>query len=150
MKKIILVVCACLLLAGCDIVTDKGDYKEGVYTGYITDEYNNEKNTAMAVIVVDSNGKIINVYLDSTYTKNDVVTTKKALGHDYAMQSLNPNASGEWYEQIEKLEAKIIEKQGLSEITLDEDGYTDTVSGCTIIINSLYKSVEQALTQAKK
>ena len=42
------------------------------------------------------------------------------------------------------------ENQGLDGIELDSDGYTDTVSGCTIKIDALYEALEDALNQAKK
>ena len=44
----------------------------------------------------------------------------------------------------------VVENQGLEGIELDSDGYTDTVSGCTIKIDALYEALEDALEQAKK
>lgn len=147
--KYLLCVFALILLAGCS----KG-YKEGVYTGTSVDSYGGQENTASAVVTVDSEGKITKVYLDTTYTytNNDGVivnTTKKALRDDYNMMS-NPNASGEWYVQVGKLEEAVIDNQGIEFLNLDEDGYTDAVSGCTIKIDALYAALDDALEQAKK
>ena len=116
------------LLSGCS----KG-YTEGVYTGTAIDTYGGQSNTATAIVTVDSNGKITDVDLDTTYKKDGVSTTKKTLGSDYGMYG-NPYGSqvGEWYEQVEALEENVVENQGLSGIKLDDEGYTDTVSGCTI------------------
>ena len=155
MKKILVGLLALTLLVGCDLTTGTAKYKEGTYKGSIEDNYNNQNNTATAEITIDKDGKITKVFLDTTYTTNQgLVTTKKDLGADYGMKKGNGAGYGsaeyEWYEQIEALENKIVENQGLDNITLDEDGYTDTVSRCTIKIDALYKAVENALKQAKK
>lgn len=144
-KTLLIGTLAIILLSGCE----KG-YKEGVYTGSASDTYGGQDNTATAIVTVDASGKITDVELDTTYTKDGVQTTKKNLGTDYQMKELNPNAAGEWYEQAESLEKKVIENQGLDGIKLDEEGYTDTVSGCTIKIDALYKALESALKEARK
>ncbi|MGN1324332.1 MAG: FMN-binding protein [Bacilli bacterium] len=154
MKKILsglLVIALCLALVGCG----EGKYKEGTYEGSVTDNYGGEENTATAKVEVDKNGKISSVYLDTTYTKDGISTTKKALKDNYGMKSVSANmgkieGGKEWYEQAEALEKAVVEKQGIDFITLDKDGKTDAVSGCTIKIEALYKALEQALNKAKK
>lgn len=149
MKKALcgaLALVALLGVTGCEKVES---YKEGTYEGSVVDSYNNEGNIATAKVVIDSDGKIKSVYLDTTYTVDGVETTKKTLGNDYNMQTYNPAASGEWFEQVEKLEKAIVENQGVDFLNLDEEGYTDAVSGCTIIIDALVAAVEDALDQAK-
>lgn len=147
MKKlgIILLASICLLgIAGCEKVA-KGQYKEGTYEASTADTYNGENNTATAKVIVNSEGKIESVYLDTTYNGS----TKKTLGDDYNMKKYNPEASGEWYEQVTKLETAIVENQGVSFITLDSEGKTDTVSGCTINISALVEAAGNAIDQAK-
>lgn len=144
MKKLLIGLCAlvCVVtVCGCE----KVGYKEGTYNGSAIDNYGGEENTATAKVVVNSEGKIESVYLDTTYGE----TTKKELGNDYNMKTYNPAAAGEWFEQVEKLEAAIVENGGTDFITLDEDGKTDAVSGCTIVINALVEAVDNALEQAK-
>lgn len=145
-KILIISLIGVLLLTGCS----KG-YAEGIYTGSAVDNYGGQNNTATAIVTIDSNGKITDVYLDTTYTKDGVETTKKALGTDYGMYG-NPYGSqvGEWYQQVEALEEAIVNSGGLDGIKLDSDGYTDTVSGCTIKIDALYEAVQDALKQAQK
>ncbi len=46
---------------------------------------------------------------------------------------------GEWYTQVEALEKNVVDNQGLDKVKLNDDGYTDTVSGCTIKIELLLK-----------
>lgn len=146
-KRICLIgVIGLCLLSGCS----KG-YTEGVYTGTAIDNYGGQSNTATAVVTINSDGKITDVNLDTTYTKDGVKTTKKALGSNYGMYG-SPYGSqvGEWYEQVEALENNVLDNQGLDGIKLDSDGYTDTVSGCTIKIDALYEALQDALNQAKK
>ncbi len=145
-KIIVLGMASLLLLGGCS----KG-YKEGVYTGTATDSYGGQDNTATATVTVDSNGKITSVELDTTYTKDGVKTTKKALGSEYGMYN-NPYGStiGEWDTQVKALEDYIVKNQGIDSLKLDEDGKTDAVSGCTIKIDALYEAASNALKQAKK
>lgn len=146
MKKVKYLICvfALVLLVGCS-----NGYKEGEYTGTAVDSYGGQENTASAKITIDSEGNITDVYLDTTYTTADgVKTTKKTLGDDYNMKSY-PSAAGEWYEQVEKLEQAVIDNQGINFLNLDEDGYTDAVSGCTIKIDALYEALVDALEKAK-
>ena len=145
MKKLgilFVAIVAIFVVAGCEKVTK---YKEGTYTGSVIDTYNNENNIATAKIEINSKGKIESVYLDTTYQG----TTKKTLKDDYNMKKFKSDAAGEWYEQVEKLEKAIVEKNGVDFLNLNDDGKTDVVSGCTIKIDALVKAVEAALAQAK-
>lgn len=145
MKKIFICLVSALCLfgiAGCEKVET---YKEGIYEGSAIDTYNNENNTATAKITVDSNGRITDVYLDTTYNGS----TKKELGDDYNMKKYNSSAAGEWYEQVEKLEKAVIDNQGIDFLNLDDEGYTDAVSGCTIKVDALYAALSDALKKAK-
>ena len=148
MKKSFLIVMALIAIVfvgGCEKVSD-GLYVEGTYEGTAIDTYGGEENLASAKIEVDSNGHITSVYLDTEYRGS----TKKTLGDDYNMKTYNPSAAGEWYEQVSKLEKAIVDNQGIDFITLDSEGHTDTVSGCTIKIDALYEALSKALESAKK
>lgn len=150
MKKVLSLLLVTVLLTGCG---SKG-LKEGIYEGSAVDNYGGEENTATAKITVDENGKITDVYLDTTYTKDGVETTKKTLGNDYGMKATSANkgvieGGAEWFEQVEALEQAVIDNQGIDFLNVDEDGYTDAVSKCTIKIDALYKALEDALNKAK-
>ena len=125
------------VFVGCE----KVGFKEGTYNGTAIDTYGGEENTATAKVVINSEGKIESVYLDTTYGE----TTKKALGYDYNMKVYYPSAVGEWFEQVEKLEAAIVENQGTEFLMLDKNGKTDAVSGCTIQISALVKAEDSVL-----
>lgn len=152
MKKLVfgLLCLSVILLTGCSVNLENGKYKEGTYEGTAVDNYGGTTNTASAKITVDDTGKIASLFIDTTYTTDaGVVTTKKQLKYDYKMKEYNPSAAGEWFEQIEALEKTIVDNQGVDNITLDSDGYTDAVSGCTIKIDAIMNAVNDALTKAK-
>ena len=137
---------ACLLLSlfvftGCEKV-ENGNYKEG-------NNYGGSKSMATAVVYVDQNGMIKSVFLDTVYSKDSVLTTKKTLGDDYNMKP-GSEAKKEWYEQVNLIETKVIENQDISFIKLNEDGKTDTIAGVTMKVNALYEALNNALTKAKK
>lgn len=148
MKKIFLslvAVAMVFVISGCEKV-ELGKYVQGTYEGTTIDNYGGEENMAIATIVVNNEGKIESVNLDTTYKES----TKKELRDDYNMKTYNPNAAGEWYEQVEALEKAIVEHQGLDFLKLNAEGKTDVVSGCTIKIDALVKASQIALEKAAK
>ena len=151
MKKLmILLLVTTLTITGCEKVSD--GYKEGTYKGEAIDNYGGEENIATAEVTVDSNGKIVSVVLDTTYTKDGVKTTKKTLGSGYGMKIGNSDygiSNLEWDEQIKLLEQFVVDNNGIDKIKLDSDSKTDAVSGCTIKIDDLYKALENAIEKAK-
>ena len=157
MKKILIYSMFILLLviSGCTPV-ETGSYKAGTYYGTAIDSYGDENNTATALVYVNSDGVIESVFLDTTYTKDGVVTTKKTLGSEYGMKGVSESignipGGAEWYEQVNTLENKVVEEQGLEWLTWSdkEKTITDSVSGVTIKINALVEALSNALNQAK-
>lgn len=155
-KMFICLVCMMLVvLTGCEKV-EQGSYKEGTYMGYDEFVSYDVPYVTTAVVYVDSNGMIKSCYIDSTYTKDNAVTTKKVLGDDYGMKSTSENigvipGGAEWYEQIEVIEKKVIEEQGLDWVKWQDDEKTklDSISGVTISADSYINALTQALNQAK-
>lgn len=160
MKKFLtlcLVMAGLFVITGCEKVEEKGNYKEGTYFGsYQYESYGNYVTTA--VVYVDSNGVIKSVYLDSTYNKDGVNTTKKTLGDAYGMKETSANignipGGAEWYEQAKKIEDKVVSEQGLDWVKWSDDAKTkldvDTISGVTITADSYIKAIDSALSQAK-
>lgn len=134
--------------AGCEKVNE-GNYKEGTYYGSYVDNYGGSNTVASAVVYVDASGMIKSVFLDTVYSKDDVLTTKKTLGDAYNMKPAS-EVGKEWYEQVNLIEAKVIENQEISFIKLDSDGKTDAIAGVTMKVNALYNALEDALKDAKK
>lgn len=140
------------ILTGCEkIVT--GDYKEGTYMGSDIYESYGKKYATTAVIYVDSNGAIKSCYIDSTYIKDDVNTTKKVLGDNYGMKETSNSigvipGGAEWYEQVKVIEDKVVSEQGLDWVNVNNDKL-DSVSGVTISAGTYIRAIQNALDQAK-
>lgn len=154
MRKIF-VIGVLLFMTGCSVesISEVGNYKEGTYLGFSIDS--TETYTSFVVLNVTENGKIDSIYIDVTYPNGDTYSTKKIIGDDYGMKSTSAgfgviDGGAEWYEQVNTLEKKIIEEQGLDWLVFNEDETTtDSVSGVTIKVNGLYEAISNALTQAK-
>ncbi len=161
MKKfhsILFVLLVFFCISGCEKATKVGSYKEGTYQGSVTFESSGLKYVATAVIYVDTKGLIQSCYIDSTYTKDGVNTTKKTLRDDYGMKATSENmgvieGGAEWYEQVEQIEKKVVEEQGLDWVKWTDDTKTkldlDTISGVTISANTYIEAVSKAIEQAK-
>lgn len=158
MKKILLsfvAVIGLITMVGCEKVS-KGEYKEGTYFGSVEFDSYGEKYVTTAVVYVDENGLIKSVFIDSTYNKDDVTTTKKVLKDAYGMKETSktmgviPNGA-EWYEQVEVIEKKIVEEQNLDWVKWSDTEKTklDSISGVTISANTYIEAVEKALSNAK-
>ena len=161
MKKFLtlcLVMAGLFVITGCEKVEEKGNYKEGTYFGSYQYESYGAQYVTTAVIYVNNGGVIKSVYLDSTYTKDGVNTTKKTLGDAYGMKETSANignipGGAEWYEQAKSIEDKVVSEQGLDWVKWSDDAKTkldvDTISGVTITADSYIKAIDSALSQAK-
>ena len=158
MKKALIVMFALIgmfMFTGCEKV---GKYREGTYFGYDSYESYGTNYVTTAVIYVGGDGMIKTVYIDSTYNKDGVNTTKKSLGDNYGMKETSANigniaGGAEWYEQVAKIEEKVVSEQGLDWVKWSDDAKTkldvDTISGVTISSDSYINAVSKALSQAK-
>ena len=161
MKQGLLVLGGFFLLLGCEPVDDNdvatGDYEPGMYTGYHVQEEGPYAGVATAVVFVDENGAIAEVYLDATHLVGDEMPhSKKALGDDYNMRPTSEEigaipGGAEWDEQAEAVEEKIVAEQGLDWVSYDDEDEVDVdaVSGATMIITELVEAAEEALEKAR-
>ena len=150
MKKILAVLVLVLFVTGCEAVAS-GNYKPGNYLG--SKEYTSYGKTYVvtALVNVDDDGKIDNVFVDTTYqTSAGVITTKKVLGDAYGMAKTEDDL--EWYEQLKLIEEKVVAEQGIDWLVYSDDAKTktDTVAGVTITVDAYQAAISNALEQAKK
>ena len=181
MKKVLAVGLAGLMAVGfaaCSSSNDSGknedtnkDAVATAKTGYAIsseikeDEYNKsetalEIDSVCAAVLVDADGKIIDVKIDEAQTKPDLkkdngdvsdLRTKLEKKEDYGMKSASPIGK-EWYEQVEAFEAWAKGKTAEEvKAGIGEDGYAsdaDLKAGCTIYANGFAivtaKAVENA------
>lgn len=156
--KYVFVIFALCCVCGCEKAKHTGIYKEGTYYGIVPFTSYKENYVTTAVIYVDHYGDIKSCFIDSTYVKDGVKTTKKALRDDYGMKETSNNmgvleGGREWYEQVEAIEEKVLEEQGLDWVKWTDQQKTkldlDVISGVTISADTYIEAVSKALEQAK-
>ena len=181
MKKILAVGLAGLMAVGfaaCSGSKDsttpddtKTDATATAKTGYaisseIKDDEYNKSETALeidsvcAAVLVDADGKIIDVKIDEAQTKPDLkkdngdvsdLRTKLEKKEDYGMKSSSPIGK-EWYEQVEAFEAWAKGKTAEEvKAGIGEDGYAsdaDLKAGCTIYANGFATVTAKAVENA--
>ena len=132
----------------------------------IKDDEHNKSATALeidsvaAAVLVDADGKIIDVKLDEAQTKPDLtkdngnvsdLRTKLDKKEDYGMKSTSPIGK-EWYEQVAAFEAWAKGKTA-DEVKagVDDTGYAsdaDLKAGCTIYAGGFTSVVAKAIANA--
>ena len=181
MKKVLAVGLAGLMAVGfaaCSSSNDSGknedtnkDAVATAKTGYAIsseikeDEYNKsetalELDSVCAAVLVDADGKIIDVKIDEAQTKPDLkkdngdvsdLRTKLEKKEDYGMKSTSPIGK-EWYEQVEAFEAWAKGKTAEEvKAGIGEDGYAsdaDLKAGCTIYANGFATVTAKAVENA--
>lgn len=118
--------------------------KNGKYT--VNAEEYDESGYLATVTVTISDGKVASVRIDDM-DKNK--KSKKSLSESggYGMKEKG-KAQGEWHEEIALLE-KELEKNGAKDITVNAEGKTDAISGCTISVSKYIDLYNKALEKAK-
>ena len=166
MKKVLALGLAGILAVGFAACSNSGASEEGkddaatAKTGFAVisqikdDEYNKsatalEINSVAAAVLVDAEGKVIDVKIDEAQTKPDLtkndgnvddLRTKLAKQGDYGMKNASP-IQKEWYEQVAAFEAWAKGKTA-DEIKAsygDDMAATDAdlKAGCTITISGI-------------
>ena len=121
----------------------------------------------VAAVMLDANGKIIDVVVDSIQLKaeidangaivtdlNTAFQTKREKGKDYGMVAYGSTPIGkEWYEQVDFFEEYCKGKTAseVSEIVLKDQTATDgtILAGCTIKVENIIKAIVRACENAK-
>ncbi|MGN1328157.1 MAG: hypothetical protein ACI4V4_00485 [Eubacterium sp.] len=181
MKKIIAVGLASVLAVSFAACSNGGDAAEettaageaaaaAAKTGYsVISSISDVEDTTLtidsvcAAVLVDADGKIIDVKIDEAQTKPDLATndgtvdeaglrTKLEKLEDYGMKGVSPIGK-EWYEQIDAFEAWAKGKTA-DEVTagVGEDGYAsdaDLKAGCTIHVSDIATAVANAVNNAQ-
>lgn len=179
MKKILAVGLAGVLAVGFAACSNGGsdepaktDETAAAKTGYaiyseIKDDEYNKSETALeidsvcAAVLVDAEGKLIDVKIDEAQTKPDLtkdngdvadLRTKLQKKGDYGMKGASPIGK-EWFEQVDAFQAWAKGKTA-EEIKagIGEDGYpvdADLKAGCTIYAGGFSSVVAKAMEDAK-
>jgi hypothetical protein len=91
-------------------------------------------NAANVNWTTDANGLVeLNEAGDAPATK---FLTKDVSKDNYGMQKASSlNANGEWYKQAQRIEAFLLENQGLDDVTVKDDNKTDDITNVTMKVN---------------
>lgn len=143
---VLLVLLSTIVLIGC---TGKSKLHDGEFTAFKYAGEEAASDLTWVTVTVDK-GEVVSYYIDVLQYKNGefLEKSKKELGSEYGMVVASPIGK-EWFEQAEVIEAAFL-KDGPSELSLDEGGYIDGLSGATIK-GATYKEVAlAALALAKE
>ncbi|WP_442603328.1 FMN-binding protein [Paenibacillus sp. KN14-4R] len=122
-----------------------GPYKDGAYHAEQAAFTDGWKYTVDMTVL---NGNIVAVNWNGV--NKDGGDDKKTLDKagKYGMKE-KAKAQGEWYEQAEKAEQFLMEKQDPKAIALKGDGKTDAISGVSITVKDFFELAAEALKNAK-
>ena len=145
MKKyiswLILVGCLFSLLIGC---SSQG-YKDGVYRAEASEYYHGWKESVEITIV---GGNIDKVSWDAVSNDPNIPIGKKQYSKSGLYGMLVGAAIDEWCDQAKAAEDYIL-AYGL-DFSVDDGGYTDAITGCTVQVDTLAILAKKCLEQAQK
>jgi len=154
MKKLLTFLFAAFLLIGVAACNGERTYAaDGEYTAFDIHTHYNGSPMITEVTVTIENDEITGYYIDALQSSlgEDGVTwnakTKKELGDDYGMVERG-DATLEWYEQAELIEAYWLEN-GADSVTTDSEGTIDNVADVTISDGGYSDLAVEAVQQAK-
>ena len=121
----------------------RGELQDGLYCTE-ADEYVDGYKEYIAMYV---NGGHI-VWLNWNAISEDGSESKKSLGNSYGMRAKS-GIGAEWYEQAQAFEDYVIQNQGVDELLTDDDGTTDAISGCTMMVSEAVEMTAEIIEIAK-
>ena len=126
----------------------KGPYKDGFYRAE-ADDFDANSGWKGTVDITVVGGNIVAANWNAVHKDGGDDKKTASIKGDYGMKAKG-NASAEWHEQAEKVEAYLIKTQDPKKIEYsDNEGHTDAISGATIHVNEFFTLAEKALANAK-
>jgi major membrane immunogen (membrane-anchored lipoprotein) len=124
--------------------TERGPYRDGVYSAEGAD-FEHEWKDRVNVTVVG--GHIVAAYWNP-YNENGADKYVESLEGRYPMVA-SGGAQAPWHEQADLLVAELLESQDPASVSWDDEGYSDAVSGVSIIVAAFFELADQALAHAR-
>ena len=121
-------------------------YRDGVYTAQLAEFASNGWKDTMEVTI--ENGEIVKINWDAIYKDDSIPIRKKQYSKSGLYGMLAAGAVGEWYDQAVAAEQFVLEN-GVEALSVNADGYTDAVAGCTIHVSDFEKLLLECLHQAE-
>lgn len=125
-----------------ETAVEAGSYQDGVYYAE-ADEFSNGWKEIVALKV--EGGKIVDVEWNALPEAGGLDKKNFDKAGKYGMKE-KAGAQAEWWEQVEKAEAYLLEVQDPAAIPYnEEDGKTDAIAGVSIHVNGLVELAQKAL-----
>ncbi len=146
----------CLTFVGCmkkddgkDMISNGSDtiavtYKDGEYD--VADKTYDDQGYKDTVKVVIKNGKLYSVDCDA---ESKTGGTKKDHSESGQYDMKAGGAQYDWHEEIAKFENHVVNK-GIESIQLNNDGKTDSITGCTITVKHYIDLIKEPMNKAKE
>lgn len=154
MKKLLILVVLLTAFAGFAFANGQGEsarpeggFEDGIYFAQ-EDSFSERTGWKYMVTLWVEDGQITDVEWNGANSKAGTDKITRSKSGEYGMVE-NGGAIAPWWEQAEAAEEYLMEVQDPRQMDLDDDGYTDAVSGVTIHINELQELAIKALDQGK-
>lgn len=128
--------------APADTDVTSAEYANGVY--YAEGDFDAKSGWKEIVALEVQDGKITSVNWNGLHKDGGIDKKTSSIQGKYGMKEKG-NAQSEWYEQAEKMEQFLLEKQDPKEIAVKQDGKTDAISGVTFNVSGFTELVDKAL-----
>ncbi|MDR0269204.1 FMN-binding protein [Paenibacillus sp.] len=122
--------------------SDSGSYKDGTY--FAEGAMDEKSGWQPYVVLTVESGKITQANWNYVSAKGGPDKKAADKAGNYGMKAAG--GSSEWYEQAEKTEQFLIEKQDPAAIEVKGDGTTDAISGVSVHVKEFTSLAEQALS----
>lgn len=143
-----------MLIATLTLFTACGQKEDPAAATYVDGEYYAEmpdfddKGWKDNITVTITDGKISSVVLNSK-NKDTAVGDKLTAVKNGQYDMKAAGAKADWDEQAKAIGDYLVANQGTGNVTFDEEGKSDAISGATIHYNQFFDLFNQALEQAK-
>ncbi len=124
--------------------TGSATYKDGEYEA--AEAKFDDQGYKDTVKVVIKNGKLYSVDCDAE-SKGGGTKKDHSESGQYNMKA--GGAQHHWHEEIALFENHVVNK-GLESVQLTNEGRTDTVTGCTIVVKEYVDLIKEAMEKTKK
>lgn len=119
---------------------------EGIEDGiYFAQGEFSERTGWKDIVVLEVDGsEIADVTWNAAHEQNGLPKYVRSQQGEYGMME-NSDAMAPWFEQVDAVTSWLLENQNISELSLDEEGRPDGISGASIHSDGFKELVQQAL-----
>jgi major membrane immunogen (membrane-anchored lipoprotein) len=116
--------------------------EDGIY--FAEGEFSEQSGWKNVVILEVDGGEIAEVTWTGAHEQNGVPKYERSQQGEYGMME-NSDAMAPWFEQVDAVTSWLLENQDVSELSLDDEGRPDGISGASINVGGFKSLVQEAL-----